>query len=360
MQTRQSYALKVINKKLIHGKENMVKNEIAVLKRTAGGHPSIMGLHDYFETKNDIYLCFDLCTGGTLADPIRNKTHYYESDVISIIRTILAGVKYLHAMGIVHRDLKPDNVLFASRGDDSKIIIGDFGLSRLLESSKLSLLTHCGTLAYMAPEIFRNIGYGAAVDVWAIGVFAFFLICGHSPFDIDSQQLCVEAILTGDYTFEPPEVWNRVSDAAKDFIGECLVIDPINRPTASVALRHEWLKEAPVGVVPKSSPKLPDLYPYVAKAFGKSLKQEPPLFSIGIMDLHATSPLALLRGDPGASANELLEKFKRYIDESEKGSPADTVLVDDMSIDGAIEQADHVIQVKRLGTVNESQDDRDD
>lgn len=36
------------------------------------------------------------------------------------------------------------------------------------------------------------------------------------------------------------------------------------------------------------------------------------------MDLHATSPLALLRGDPGASANELLEKFKRYIDESEK------------------------------------------
>lgn len=70
-------------------------------------------------------------------------------------------------------------------------------------------------------------------------MFAFFLICGHSPFDIDSQQLCVEAILTGDYKFEPPEVWNRVSDAAKDFIGECLVIDPINRPTASVALRHE-------------------------------------------------------------------------------------------------------------------------
>lgn len=35
----------------------------------------------------------------------------------------------------------------------------------------------------------------------------------------------------------------------------------------------QWLKEAPVGVVPKSSPELPDLYPYVAKAFGKSLKR---------------------------------------------------------------------------------------
>lgn len=44
-------------------------------------------------------------------------------------------------------DLKPDNVLFLAPEDDKRILIGDFGLSKLLESSKLSLVTHCGTLA---------------------------------------------------------------------------------------------------------------------------------------------------------------------------------------------------------------------
>ncbi|KAF7984378.1 hypothetical protein HWV62_15425 [Athelia sp. TMB] len=278
MQTHQSYALKVISKKLIHGKENMVKNEIAVLKKTAGGHASIMGLHDYFEA---------------------NPTAQLE---------LVSDQQYVE-------DLKPDNVLFATPTDDSRIIIGDFGLSRLLESSKLSLLTHCGTLA----------------------------------------QLCVNAILAGDYKFQPPEVWDRVSDAAKDFISECLVIDPINRPTAAVALRHEWLKLSPDGVVATSSPKPPNIYPYVAKAFGKSLRRlegEPPLFSINVMDLHATSISALIRGNPDADANELLQKFKQYIDESEKVIPRDTVLVDDLNADDALD-TDKRVQVQRIGEVVE-------
>jgi serine/threonine protein kinase len=66
-------------------------------------------------------------------------------------------VKYIHAAGVVHRDLKPENLLFRTPAEDTDIMIADFGLSRIMEEEKLSLLTEiCGTPGYMAPEIFLN------------------------------------------------------------------------------------------------------------------------------------------------------------------------------------------------------------
>jgi serine/threonine protein kinase len=76
------------------------------------------------------------------------------------VRTILTAVNHIHVAGIVHRDLKPENLLFRSTEENADIMIADFGLSRVIEEEKLSLLTEvCGTPGYMAPEIFRNSVY---------------------------------------------------------------------------------------------------------------------------------------------------------------------------------------------------------
>lgn len=57
--------------------------------------------------------------------------------------------------------------------------IADFGLSKMIDEQKLTVLTTtCGTPGYMAPEIFRKEGHGKPVDVWAIGVITYFLLCG--------------------------------------------------------------------------------------------------------------------------------------------------------------------------------------
>ena len=55
----------------------------------------------------------------------------------------------------------------------------------------------------MAPEIFKKAGHGKAVDIWAIGVITYFLLCGYTPFDRDSQYEEMQAICNGDYKFEP-------------------------------------------------------------------------------------------------------------------------------------------------------------
>lgn len=55
----------------------------------------------------------------------------------------------------------------------------------------------------MAPEIFKKAGHGKPVDIWAIGVITYFLLCGYTPFDRDSQYEEMQAICNGDYKFEP-------------------------------------------------------------------------------------------------------------------------------------------------------------
>ncbi|KAF2085309.1 calmodulin dependent protein kinase [Saccharata proteae CBS 121410] len=265
--TGRYYAAKVINKRLMAGREHMVRNEIAVLKRVSMGHQNILTLVDYFETMNNLYLVTDLALGGELFDRICRKGSYYESDAADLIRATLSAVAYLHDHGIVHRDLKPENLLFRTPEDNADLLIADFGLSRIMDEEQFHVLTTtCGTPGYMAPEIFKKSGHGKPVDVWAIGVITYFLLCGYTPFDRDSNLEEMQAILVADYSFTPLEYWRGVSLTAREFIRRCLTIDPNARMTAHEALSHPWIAD------PSTNTKDPavgkeDLLPTVKKNF---------------------------------------------------------------------------------------------
>ncbi|KAG6055755.1 hypothetical protein E4U17_002076 [Claviceps sp. LM77 group G4] len=240
--TGRYYAAKVINKRLMAGREHMVRNEIAVLKKVSMGHQNILTLVDYFETMNNLYLVTDLALGGELFDRICRKGSYYESDAADLIRATLSAVAYLHDHGIVHRDLKPENLLFRTPEDNADLLIADFGLSRIMDEEKFHVLTTtCGTPGYMAPEIFKKTGHGKPVDLWALGVITYFLLCGYTPFDRDSDFEEMQAILNADYSFTPIEYWRGVSNEAKEFVRRCLTVDHTKRITAHEALQHPFV-----------------------------------------------------------------------------------------------------------------------
>lgn len=206
------------------------------------GNQNILTLVDYFETMNNLYLVTDLALGGELFDRICRKGSYYESDAADLIRATLSAVAYLHNHGIVHRDLKPENLLFRTPEDNADLLIADFGLSRIMDEEQFHVLTTtCGTPGYMAPEIFKKTGHGKPVDLWAIGVITYFLLCGYTPFDRDSDFEEMQAILNADYSFTPIDYWRGVSTQAKDFIRRCLTIDPSKRITAHAALQHPFV-----------------------------------------------------------------------------------------------------------------------
>lgn len=99
--------------------------------------------------------------------------------------------------------------------------------------------------------------------MWAIGVITYFLLCGYTPFDRDSNIEEMQAILVADYSFTPLEYWRGVSLTAREFIRCCLTIDPAARMTAHEALSHPWIAD-----LGKTSPEgEEDLLPTVKKNF---------------------------------------------------------------------------------------------
>ena len=115
--------------------------------------------------------------------------------------------------------------------------------------------------------------------MWAIGVITYFLLCGYTPFDRDTNLEEMQAILAADYKFEPADYWQDVSDngmsqgplkvegyygltdePAREFIRKCLTTDPTKRLTAHQALQHPFLSD-------NKEEAQADLLPVVRKNF---------------------------------------------------------------------------------------------
>ncbi|RLW01991.1 hypothetical protein DV515_00007579 [Chloebia gouldiae] len=179
---------------------------------------------------------FSRVSGGELFDRIVEKGFYTEKDASTLIRQVLDAVYYLHRMGIVHRDLKPENLLYYSQDEESKIMISDFGLSKM-EGKGDVMSTACGTPGYVAPEVLAQKPYSKAVDCWSIGVIAYILLCGYPPFYDENDSKLFEQILKAEYEFDSP-YWDDISESAKDFIRNLMEKDPNKRYTCEQAARH--------------------------------------------------------------------------------------------------------------------------
>lgn len=94
----------------------------------------------------------------------------------------------------------------------------------------------------MAPEILMKRPYGVKCDVWSAGVLAFVLMGGYQPFHGKNDDEVKNLIVKGDFNFED-KYWNHISDAAKDFIHDLLVVDPDERVEAEDLMSHSWFSE---------------------------------------------------------------------------------------------------------------------
>uniref|UniRef100_A0A8C9QS82 Serine/threonine-protein kinase DCLK2 n=1 Tax=Scleropages formosus TaxID=113540 RepID=A0A8C9QS82_SCLFO len=238
--TGREYALKIINKGKCRGKEQMIQNEVSILRRVK--HPNIVLLIEEMDTYSELYLVMELVKGGDLFDAITSTNKYTERDASGMLYNLASAIKYLHSLNIVHCDIKPENLLVYEHQDGSKSLkLGDFGLATVVDGP---LYTVCGTPTYVAPEIIAETGYGLKVDIWAAGVITYILLCGFPPFrgTSDDQEALFDQILMGQLDFPSP-YWDSVSDSAKELITCMLQVEVDQRYTAPQVLDHPWVND---------------------------------------------------------------------------------------------------------------------
>ncbi|XP_036595374.1 serine/threonine-protein kinase DCLK3 [Trichosurus vulpecula] len=239
LHSQRDYAMKIIDKSKLKGKEDIVDSEILIIRNLS--HPNIVKLHEVYETATEIYLILEYVRGGDLFDAIVENVKFTEHDAACMITDLCKALVHMHEQKIVHRDLKPENLLVQRNADKSSTLkLADFGLAKHVVKP---LFTVCGTPTYVAPEILLEKGYGLEVDMWAAGVILYILLCGFPPFrsqERDQEELFA-IIQQGHFDFLSP-YWDNISEAAKDLVSQLLVVDPKKRYTAHQVLEHPWIK----------------------------------------------------------------------------------------------------------------------
>jgi serine/threonine-protein kinase len=193
-------------------------------------HPHILGLLDSGEAGGFFYYVMPYVQGETLRDRLARQGELPVPEAVRLLSEIAEALATAHQGGVVHRDIKPENVMLSGR----HAMVMDFGVAKAVtEASGAHQLTSVGvalgTPAYMAPEqASADPHMDARVDIYAVGVMAYEMLTGATPFPgLNAQQT-----LAAHVTRAPVPVGQQregLSPALETAVMRCLAKRPADR-----------------------------------------------------------------------------------------------------------------------------------
>lgn len=232
--TGEKFAVKIYEKSRLvdPSKRANVNREISILKRIS--HSNIISFGKMIENSENVYLFTEFVPGTSLFTYLTKHTGKKISESIckSLFRQVVLAIDYCHNLKIAHRDVKLENILIYN----NQIKLIDFGFATV---NQAKCRTFCGTPSYMAPELVNRDEYSPfAVDIWALGVLLYAMLCGRFPFAEKVESSLYASIKTGKY-----EMPAHLSENAKEIISIMLCINVELRPNTAEVLAHQWFNE---------------------------------------------------------------------------------------------------------------------
>uniref|UniRef100_A0A8C1PYU8 non-specific serine/threonine protein kinase n=1 Tax=Cyprinus carpio TaxID=7962 RepID=A0A8C1PYU8_CYPCA len=233
--SKKEVAVKFVNKKM--QKKEQVAHEADILRHVQ--HPQLVALIDTYESPKAYMLVLELVEDGRLLDYLVAHDELMEEKVAFFIKDTLEALQHLHTCRVAHLDLKPENLLVDLHVPVPCVKLSDLGDAVQVSGHRYVHLL-LGNPEFAAPELIQGTPVSLSTDVWSVGVLAYVMLSGVSPFlDESLEETCVN-ICRLDFCF-PEEYFSGVSQAAKDFIVSTLNQDPRKRPSSATCVQHPWV-----------------------------------------------------------------------------------------------------------------------
>lgn len=207
-----------------------IVNEYSLMAEIKG-HTNVVYCDDIRYIQHDDGFGWDIFIKMELLTPLMKAKEpgAVEDTVKKLGADICSALVLCREKNIIHRDIKPQNIFVSEHGDYK---LGDFGIAKTVE--KTTGGTKIGTYGYMAPEVYNNQPYGAAADIYSLGLVMYWLLNEHRlpflpmppkvPTSTENEQARLRR-----FRGEPIPAPKNGSEALKRIVLKACAYDPKDR-----------------------------------------------------------------------------------------------------------------------------------
>ena len=229
-------AIKVLSPELASAvSAERFRREIQLVARLQ--HPHIVPVHTTGEAGGLLFYTMPFVEGESLRARLQRDGKLPVSASVALLTELAGALAYAHERGVVHRDIKPENVLLSG----AHAMLADFGIAKAVSAGAAAgALTSVGmvlgTPAYMAPEqIAGDAAIDARADIYSLGLVAYEMLAGSTPFADTSPQ----AMLAAHLAVTPRSLSAYRAEAPERLVAivmQCLEKDPARRPQTAAEI----------------------------------------------------------------------------------------------------------------------------